>query len=280
MALNKDSNGYVLGFSIAMVLVVGTVLAVVATALKGPIEENKKNEKKQYILAAAQVKGADPSSMITRSEAQELFEEIVVQRMLLDGSGNVIPGTVKSGPVDTKDTSDCFNMDINKAFKKFNKAWKATSGLDNEAKILEQQAIKSVQQYPLYVLNVEGHTKYVMPCAGVGLWDAIWGYVCLDSDGKSICGAVFDHKAETAGLGSEIAEDWFEDQFLEDQGKSIDKAGAYSPIVVVKPGSQELDAQSVDGISGGTFTSAGVDEMLKRALEVYYVGIPKLNELK
>ena len=38
---------------------------------------------------------------------------------------------------------------------------------------------------------------------------------------------------------------------------------------VVKPG-KELDNQMVDGISGGTFTSVGVQEMMDRTLKIYY----------
>ena len=42
---------------------------------------------------------------------------------------------------------------------------------------------------------------YIIPLRGSGLWDAIWGYIALKSDINTIQGAVFDHKAETAGLG-------------------------------------------------------------------------------
>jgi Na+-transporting NADH:ubiquinone oxidoreductase subunit NqrC len=38
----------------------------------------------------------------------------------------------------------------------------------------------------------------------------------------------------------------------------------------VKPGSLSDKLTQVDGISGGTFTSVGVQEMLKRTFYVYY----------
>ena len=44
-------------------------------------------------------------------------------------------------------------------------------------------------------------------------------------------------------------------------GKLISKNGAYKPIEVNKPGN-ELNDYQVDGISGGTFTSVGVEEMM------------------
>ena len=46
--------------------------------------------------------------------------------------------------------------------------------------------------------------------------------------------------------------------------------GNYVGINVVKPGSQDLNANTVDGLSGATFTGAGVRDMLNVYLEVYY----------
>ncbi len=43
-----------------------------------------------------------------------------------------------------------------------------------------------------------------------------------------------------------------------------------------KPGSPLNDYQ-VDGISGGTFTSVGVEEMMERTLSVYQKYIKNLN---
>ena len=66
--------------------------------------------------------------------------------------------------------------------------------------------------------------------------------------------------------GGEIASTRWLKQFV---GKSFEDAGSYSPIKVLKPG-LELNNHQVDGISGGTFTSVGVEEMLERTVEVYY----------
>ena len=40
------------------------------------------------------------------------------------------------------------------------------------------------------------------------------GIYCFGSDMKTIKGAVFDHKGETAGLGAEITQQWFQDRFV------------------------------------------------------------------
>ena len=53
---------------------------------------------------------------------------------------------------------------------------------------------------------------YIIPLRGAGLWNAIWGYIALEEDKNTIKGAVFDHKGETAGLGAEITQKWFQEQ--------------------------------------------------------------------
>ena len=69
---------------------------------------------------------------------------------------------------------------------------------------------------------------------GKGLWAGVWGYIGLESDGRTISGAVFDHKSETPGLGAEISKDFFSDQFIEKT--IVDETGKYTPVKVVKPG--------------------------------------------
>ena len=43
------------------------------------------------------------------------------------------------------------------------------------------------------------------------------GIYRFESDMKTIKGAVFDHKGETAGLGAEITQQWFQDRFVGEQ---------------------------------------------------------------
>ena len=120
---------------------------------------------------------------------------------------------------------------------------------------------------PLYISNIDGSEKYIIPLRGTGLWGPIWGYISLENDMNTVYGAVFDHKAETPGLGAEINRDFFEKPF---NGKRIfDLQGDFVSIAVVKGGAKENDYHGVDGISGGTITSDGVTAMLKERLDKY-----------
>ena len=137
------------------------------------------------------------------------------------------------------------------------------------------------QRFPLYVAEVKAQTYYIVPLRGSGLWDAIWGYIALESDMKTIKGAVFDHKGETAGLGAEITQQWFQDRFV---GETItDDEGNLVGIAVSKtnndPNGADKSDHEVDAISGATITGDGVTDMISERL-AHYTPYFKLTTVK
>lgn len=129
---------------------------------------------------------------------------------------------------------------------------------------------------PVYVCTLSpGEVKYIMPVYGTGLWGAIWGYIAINSDGKTIYGAYFAHQSETPGLGAEIDKPKFFDQF---NGKALFKDNSFKPIAVMKIGEKPLNGEDyVDAISGGTITSKGVQSMLENCLSGYAVFLKNLS---
>jgi Na+-transporting NADH:ubiquinone oxidoreductase subunit C len=123
-----------------------------------------------------------------------------------------------------------------------------------------------------------GDTNYVLPLRGKGLWGPIWGFIAVKSDGKTVNGAVFDHKSETPGLGAEISTLKFMAQF---EGKLLfDDQGNFSSIKVVKGGVANSNIQppyGVDAVSGGTITSKGLEKMLEDCIIKY---VPYLKEIQ
>lgn len=113
--------------------------------------------------------------------------------------------------------------------------------------------------------NVNGEKKYVFPVRGAGLWGPIWGYVALNADKNTVYGTYFGHEGETPGLGAEISKPFFTEQFV---NKTVSRDGDIV-LSVVKNGKVYDSSCEVDGISGGTITSKGVDLMLKTCLKRY-----------
>lgn len=128
---------------------------------------------------------------------------------------------------------------------------------------LKKERAKSADEMvlPVFEFQTEEGLKYVLPLRGSGLWGPIWGYVSLNDDMNTIYGANFDHEGETPGLGAEISTTAFEEQFV---GKKLfDNSGELASILVAKVGEVAPEEHKVDGISGGTITSKGLQNMLK-----------------
>lgn len=140
---------------------------------------------------------------------------------------------------------------------------------------------KVTDRHPLYIMEDNGQVQaYVIPMTGQGLWGPISGYVALEPDGKTIHGVTFDTKAETPGLGAEIAKPQFQEQF---EGKQIlDPDGQLVSIEVVKGHAEEVAADridhAVDGVSGATITSNGVTDMFAKWLAYFEPYFKKVRQ--
>ena len=172
-----------------------------------------------------------------REKAEQLYKNYINATLSLDHMGNV------------DETVDAFQIKLNYEIKK----------PANE------------QRFPLYKAIVDNVSYYIIPLRGSGLWDAIWGYISLKSDVNTIQGAVFDHKAETAGLGAEITQQWFMDRFKEE--KVFNTSGKLVGINVSKTNNDPKDIDKndheVDAISGATITGDGVTDMITERLNHY-----------
>lgn len=246
MAINKESQAFTFIFSVIMVVVVATVLSLAAMGLKGPQNENMKQEKMQNILSSIQVES-------TREEAAAKFNQYIKKRVILNSQGQVVSemeGPIKNLSGDGKEAfeNDAFNIDIKKQYRD-----KSLSDAD--------------RRYPLFICEKEGSPYYVVPLIGTGLWGPIWGFISLEGDMNTVFGATFDHKTETPGLGAEINTDWFQDPFRGE--KIFNEQGEFVSIDVVKGGAAEDNKHGVDAITGGTITSNGVSDMLQNTLKVY-----------
>jgi len=125
------------------------------------------------------------------------------------------------------------------------------------------------------ITHDNGEINFVVPVRGKGLWGPIWGYLAFKDDLNTIKGVRFDHKGETPGLGAEINTTAFQEQFVEEQILNDD--GEFISIIVWKGKSSADDKHGVDGISGGTITSKGLEDMLREGLTGYTEYFKKLR---
>lgn len=147
-------------------------------------------------------------------------------------------------------------------------------GIDIAAEVRRDAAERRL---PVFVCTLDnGDVKYILPLYGAGLWGPIWGYISVDADGHKVYGSYFAHQGETPGLGAEIGNAAFQQQFA---GKRLFIGGEFKPVAVMKKGQKPLDgADYVDAISGGTITSKGVQSMIQDCLLPYEPFLKSLDK--
>ena len=126
---------------------------------------------------------------------------------------------------------------------------------------------------PIFIYVKDGQVDaYAIPISGYGLWSTLYGYFSVNGDGTTVRGITFYEHGETPGLGAEVEAKWFQDNFI---GKKIATTdGEFRSVGIVRGKVDNVVNESekpyyVDGISGATVTSNGVNSFLKEALLRY-----------
>jgi len=240
---NTESNTYTIGFATVMVLVVGGLLAFIASSLRPAIKDNERFEKQQNILYAMGIsdnEGANDVAFIPTDKVEEEFNIYITNQYVIEGIG----GT------EVTENDQAFLIDLKK-----------------EETLAKDPTYK--RRLPLFKGQKDGKDLYVIPVRGKGLWDAIWGFVAVDKE-MTIQGVFFDHKGETPGLGGEIKQRYFMDDFA---GESFLSGGGFGGIKVAKgnndPKNTDKTDKEVDALAGATITGNGVGAMLQKDIKMY-----------
>ncbi len=201
------------------------MVIVVAAVLASVSMALKTKQKKNVEIETKQNILASVNIQSTVENAEQLYAEKIINEYVVNSKGEKIEG-------------DAFTTDLKK----------------ERAKPENERAL------PIFECDTKDGLKYIIPVRGAGLWGAIWGFVALNDDMNTIYGANFDHEGETPGLGAEISTAKFQEPF---KGKKIfDESGKLVSITVAKVGQIAPEEHKVDGISGGTITSKGLEKML------------------
>jgi Na+-transporting NADH:ubiquinone oxidoreductase subunit C len=247
MSKRTDSNIYTVLFALGMVIVVGSLLAFAAEGLKETITENKRIEKQQNILYAMGINENEGNSanFVSKDRVGEEFKNYIKDQLVIQN------GEVKEDPV-------AYLIDIKK-----------------EKDLAKNEDYS--RRLPLFIGEKDGKKFYIAPIRGKGLWDAIWAYVAMDEN-MVVQGAYFDHKGETPGLGANIKERFFMDDFI---GENLMSNGTFKGITVSKsngdPKNEDKTDNEVDAIAGSTITGDGVTAMIRSELKLYVPYFKNLN---
>lgn len=234
----QQSNTYIIVYSAVLTIILGLLLSGSAQVLGPWQQESIALDKKKQILGA--VISAEEIDAMT-PEQVNAFYSARISSTVVDISGKEI----------TKKGITAEKVEIAKDYKK----------------------TAEERSYPVFIFHAEGKPdqieSYIFPMYGAGLWDAIWGYVALETDLNTIAGITLAHASETPGLGARITEGKVQARYV---GKKIfDESGTLIAVMMQKGEGKKYDsdAHKVDGMSGATITGNGVNNMLKSYMGCY-----------
>jgi len=133
--------------------------------------------------------------------------------------------------------------------------------LSNDADIA---GIKNLPRYAkVYLVQNDGQLdKIILPIYGYGLWSMLYGFITLEADANTVYALQFYQHGETPGLGGRVDDPKWQALW---RGKKVYAAGLQPTLAVVKGRVASNDPAfpyKVDGLSGATITSVGVDNMI------------------
>ncbi len=234
-------------FLVALVLclVCSAIVSTAAVVLKDKQDANKALDKKKNVLLAA---GLCEKSA-TAAEIDAKFDEVIVRKFLDLDTGEAFAVDAEDLPIDPV-TYD---------------AKKAAKDPDQQRPVEPEGALPGIadrEPYAeFYEIQEGGELQgYVLPIYGKGLWSTLYGFIALEADKETVKGITYYEHKETPGLGGEVDNpNW---QALWPGKKVYDESGEVD-LGVVKGKAAADDAYGVDGLSGATITSKGVDNMVK-----------------
>lgn len=254
MSSNKDSIKSTITVALLLCLVCSIIVSGAAVFLKPMQQANKLLDKKTNILLAAgmETEGQD---------VEKLFEQFTPKIVDLNTGRyvNDVDATIYDQRKASKDP----------------KQSEALSGEDDIASIGRRENYATV-----YLLEKDGQLdRVILPVKGYALWSTLYGFLALEGDGNTVAGLGFYEHAETPGLGGEIDNPRWKGLW---PGKQMFDANGTLSVDLIKGSvdpSNPKAIHQVDGLSGATLTTNGVENLLLFWLGDNGFG-PYLNNLR
>jgi len=283
---------------VALSLFCAVILSVLASALKEPQEMAKELDRSKQMLIAARI--LSPYSYFQVQDSQGNFIPAKFSK------GGILEATQEWLIPNQEQILDVYRMRIQPLLvddkgegTTFQKA-----GIDEQKYVQDYRKTGYYQQSYKLIYKVFPNPKegaavsdqntpaegYVIPVNGMGLWDAIYGYLAVKPDGNTVIGISWYDQKETPGLGANISEPPWQSQFpgkhlfQESAGGQTDFKTTPLGITVVKGKVSEVLGKSpkalsaVDGMAGATLTGNGVTNAYRDVLAAYRPFLMRLHQ--
>ena len=234
----NDTITKTLTVAVLLCIVCSVLVSTAAVKLKPLQEKNKALFTKKNILLAAGL-------MEEGKDVEQLFEKIQVKIVDLasgdfDDSINVAKYNQKAA---AKDPARSIQIQD-----------------DQDLAKIKRRATKA----PVYLVQEGGEVQtIILPIHGKGLWGTMYAFLALEGDANTVKGYTFYDHAETPGLGGEVDNSLWKQQWV---GKKIfDKD--WNLVVQILKGKVNREKpeaiHQADGLSGATLTTVGVNNFMR-----------------
>lgn len=290
------SNVRVLLFMVVLCCTCALILATLATSLKDLQDRAEELNRSREMLIAAKIYDHGGYFQIRTKENQYVPAKLSERGVLIPGSEQDLATSDEVFSI-YKNRLHAFLVDAEGRRYSFEEA-----GIDKTEYISENRKrgyarLPYKLAYEVSPNGVPADTlaergvdpeAYLFPVNGFGLWDAIYGYIAVDTDGNRVLGISWYEHKETPGLGANIASPKWQKQFF-DKNLFLEGSGSmdFAPIgiTVVRGKVDEVYASApskvhsaVDGMAGATLTGNGVTKAYKESLEPYRPFLISLNK--
>ncbi len=232
MSAKKETLGKTVGVVVAVCLVCSIIVSGSAVGLRSLQQTNAALDKQSNIIEAAGLMDK------AQGDIAATFDKYVEEKYVDLSTGEYVEKPSE-------------NYDMYKAAKDPNYTVKVEGsnvGFQQRASIAAIYIVKDEQG------KVD---RIILPVHGSGLWDLMYGFLAIDSDGNTVRELVYYNQKETPGLGGEIQNPSWKAKW---SGKKLYEDGEVA--IQVKKNANPSDPYAVDALSGATLTSNGVQNTL------------------
>ena len=267
----QRSRLYIFSFALVICFLVSVALALASTSLKEKQNKSVRLDIIQNLLSVSgfNSKEIDELSKKNPKKIFELFQKNFKAHLLNKENIQVSDTWLK----EQLELLGYPKEDLEKR-----EAFELVEIFRSKISLLSQKNNQTIKEYDpklklLYLYEVDNEVKaYIIPIQGYGLWGLIYGYIALQSDLETVKDIRFYKHQETPGLGGECSQPWFTNKF---KGKKIlNNTGDFVSVGIAKGKASDSYNKKelvhyVDGISGGTITTKGITNFLKKDLAQY-----------
>lgn len=237
---NKDSFTRTVGVAVTLCVVCSIIVSTAAVQLRPAQVANKAKDFRKNILMAAGMYDSSKSIKDQFAAVETKIVDMETGKFAPDAIENVTAyDQVKASKDPTASTY--------------------IPPTDDIASISRKEKYSKV----FLVKNGDQIEKVILPIRGYGLWSTLKGFIALESDLNTVIGLGYYEHGETPGLGGEVDNPKWKAIW---NGKEVYGEDGDVQLSVVKgtvDASTPNAEHKVDGLSGATLTSNGVDYMIK-----------------